>query len=606
MLLILGLILFLSLTSPAASFDSGKIADTLSISGQNFRHGDLEGSLQKIQLSLPATSRLSRLLRSQQKISDLDIKRIYFGNWLRDFNQVFDAGVLRTGVNQDFLRYIIGSMAYVEFGYATNEFDVSSSRLGVYRPEEHIDNPEGYSAGTNATTIDKRLRGPVSAEEIAIDHKTGMKNYIANESGSWSTSADFVRKSITSSISNGRTATKNMDQNALYEAERLLGQALHTLEDFTAHTNYCELVLIDMNYTDVFPHVGSNTKVNAGERKGLYPLVTGSFGSADFIHSFLGAAQDSLDQSISSLHGLESRLNATIGTSKESAEKLKWYLGMLPPSTQLLIQTSMSSLSSSSGISFSSSTKLQDNSDPSTAAKQAVDQFIAFLQGHTVPQVKANSGITTDEARQYLTPIFRFHDTVMRAVDESLDVNNPVVKHFHTTLSQSLNSFTLSMAQPTLTPILECLRVSFLKASMLFAEGDATQWAVWGNATSTTPTHSQLAKDHFDIHLNEPAGRIAMTVVQYITPMIIKAWDDESVDANQVVETILETFHHPALASTKLQLQMRKTMEDWVNGLPNKDEVMKTLTSCSVRNGHNHKDNPGSSEGNSNCRKAAN
>ncbi len=30
----------------------------------------------------------------------------------------------------------------MSFGYGTKEFEVTSDRLGCYRPEEHIDNPK--------------------------------------------------------------------------------------------------------------------------------------------------------------------------------------------------------------------------------------------------------------------------------------------------------------------------------------------------------------------------------------------------------------------------------------------------------------------------------
>lgn len=33
----------------------------------------------------------------------------------------------------------------MSFGYATGEFEVTDERLGVYRPEEHIDNPKDYA-----------------------------------------------------------------------------------------------------------------------------------------------------------------------------------------------------------------------------------------------------------------------------------------------------------------------------------------------------------------------------------------------------------------------------------------------------------------------------
>ena len=71
-------------------------------------------------------------------------------------------------------------------------------------------------------------------------------------------------------------------------AFRLLGTANHCLEDYTAHSNYCELVLIELGERGVFPHVGRQTQVNLpGTRQPVYPIVTGTFGGVDFLHSVM-------------------------------------------------------------------------------------------------------------------------------------------------------------------------------------------------------------------------------------------------------------------------------------------------------------------------------
>jgi hypothetical protein len=50
------------------------------------------------------------------------------------------------------------------------------------RPEDHIDNPKDYADNLDATQYDPRLRRPVDERvELAIDPRTGLKNYIANE-----------------------------------------------------------------------------------------------------------------------------------------------------------------------------------------------------------------------------------------------------------------------------------------------------------------------------------------------------------------------------------------------------------------------------------------
>jgi hypothetical protein len=76
---------------------------------------------------------------------------------------------------------------------------------------------------------------------------------------------------------------------------RCLGQGLHCMEDFGAHTNYCELALRELGYRDVFPHCGSQTEVNIRGHH-IFPLVTGTFGAVDFLHSVLGEANDHFTQ----------------------------------------------------------------------------------------------------------------------------------------------------------------------------------------------------------------------------------------------------------------------------------------------------------------------
>jgi hypothetical protein len=173
-------------------------------------------------------------------------------------------------------------------------------RLGVYRPEEHIDNPLGYADGEDARKFDPRLRGPVERVETEIDSRTGMKNYIANESGRYATSAGYLRYSFARSIHFGRLYTsgssgKGKDED-LCEALRCLGQALHCLEDFSAHSNYCELALRELGYRNVFPHCGRDSEIRIQGKK-IYPLVTGTFGAVDFLHSVIGEANDHFTQS---------------------------------------------------------------------------------------------------------------------------------------------------------------------------------------------------------------------------------------------------------------------------------------------------------------------
>jgi len=132
-------------------------------------------------------------------------------------------------------------LGFLAHGYATKEFQVTEQRLGAYLPVTHIDNPKGYGEGKDPRKVDPRLRGPIDPRELEVDPRSGMKNYIANENGKWDTSSALLRRELKRCIDVGRRARAQGNSDELYEAYRLLGQCLHTLEDYPAHSNWCEM-----------------------------------------------------------------------------------------------------------------------------------------------------------------------------------------------------------------------------------------------------------------------------------------------------------------------------------------------------------------------------
>ena len=205
-----------------------------------------------------------------------------------DYSQALDVGTLK-GIQSGTIRILVWVLSFLAFGYATGEFEVTDDRLNCYRPEEHIDNPKDYADNVDARTYDPRLRPPVQPVELQVDPETGMKNYIANERIGIATSAGYIKYSFTRSIHFGRVYTSgasgtNGREADLCEALRCLGQGLHCVEDFGAHTNYTELALREMGFRNVFPHTGAATEMNV-RSKNIYPLVTGTFGTVDFLHS---------------------------------------------------------------------------------------------------------------------------------------------------------------------------------------------------------------------------------------------------------------------------------------------------------------------------------
>jgi hypothetical protein len=118
-----------ALSSPVSAFGAGNIASLSAVEGKNWRHGDIEDMLKTV------------AFLKGHKWTSMMIKRVYFGNWLRDYSQAVDVGTLK-GVQAGTIRILVWVLAFMSFGYATAEFEVTDERLGTYRPEEHIDNPK--------------------------------------------------------------------------------------------------------------------------------------------------------------------------------------------------------------------------------------------------------------------------------------------------------------------------------------------------------------------------------------------------------------------------------------------------------------------------------
>ncbi|KAJ3180899.1 hypothetical protein HDU87_001543 [Geranomyces variabilis] len=205
-----------------------------------------------------------------------------------------------------------GLLSFKETGFATAEFQVTQKRLGVYRPDEHVDNPKGYPS--DARAYDRQLRGPVEPRELEVDPVRGLRNYMANDSGNWTTSTALMRKTITDSVRAYRAGNET-------DGLRLLGNALRTVEDWPALINCVELALAELGYRHVFPYSGELAAVRysfqpmetgiwstindhlpwwipgikqSGFYRPIYPVTTGTFGGMDALHSLLGMIQDKI------------------------------------------------------------------------------------------------------------------------------------------------------------------------------------------------------------------------------------------------------------------------------------------------------------------------
>ncbi|KAI9713462.1 MAG: hypothetical protein M1820_000844 [Bogoriella megaspora] len=593
------LLVLILLASPAAAFGAGNIASISKIEGHNWRHGDIEDMLKTVACI------------KGHKWSSTMIKRVYFGNWLRDYSQAVDVGTLK-GVQADTIRILVWILAFMSFGYATGEFEVTAERLGTYRPEEHIDNPKDYADNEDARKYDPRLRPPVMQEELAIDPETGMKNYIANERGGWATSSGYIKHSFARSIHFGRVYTSGAHgqrgrEEDLCEALRCLGQGLHCMEDFGAHSNYTELALREMGFHNVFPHVGTATQFNL-RGKTVYPIVTGTFGGVDFLHSVVGEATDHITQS--EVEEMDDALGNAASTSKKSgsspeqeASGLTDLLSKVPGCGDLC-QEAVQLQRASDAQAAQNSRGVQGgfDSDPYSGNRgNEPPQFAAppgsegGPPGPGIPGMSPNFDPQATIAKIY--PILVFRDKVVRAISAVVS-KIPGLEKLIETISERITLFVMSLLAPYIQPIIKAVSKQLKTGSSAVVDSSANhQYEPWTNPQCSDPTHSLLSKDHFSNVLNAPAGQVASTILQYVAPRIIYAWENPGVPVDEVLNDVVRAFHHPAVRDSHLEIHrnMFAAVEHWVQNRSDRGhELNNVLSSESVKAGHNHTVSAGS------------
>ncbi|EPQ30443.1 uncharacterized protein PFL1_01969 [Pseudozyma flocculosa PF-1] len=508
----------------AYAFGAGNIPSFSYLEGKAFRHGDLADTLSEL-------ARKTGGLLGSSKFSGIAIKRIYFGNWLRDYSQAMDVAALEKMPKQTILN-IVMLLGFLAHGYATAEFEVTDERLGTYLPEEHLDNPKGYADGKDARQFDARLRGPVDPRELEIDPRSGMKNYLANESGAWPTGSALIRKTIRRCIDQGRRARQSGRDADLFEAYRLLGQALHTLEDLPAHSNWCELALRKLGYHQVFVHVGDNVTVQAPDGTRVAPLVTGTFGSADFIHSLLGEAQDHLSEaSISDLSkAIDSAKTKSTGSQRSPLQDLLGTLTKIPGA-------------GGDGVS-------RDLEDVSRGPSRDPAQM-------SPKEIYAN-----------MWKILELRDRIAKSIETTIE-KIPGLSALVEKLTNELNIFVFTLIEPYAKPIMQ-QGMSALHIGSATVINKEDQFEVFTNPNASDPTHSMLSKDHFGLILNEVAGNVAQIIVRHTVKLVVKAWDDNGIDADRTADECLAPMFHPYWFSgrSEVQREMLDYMAGWARSHP--------------------------------------
>jgi hypothetical protein len=190
----------------------------------------------------------------------------YAGNWMRDFSQLFvpivyntvkdfkkEAGVSGAplgGKNATtLLTALLKAFAILELGDQVGQNLVTAKNLGAYKPEEHMDNPGGYTLKNDVLvrTGDEFVTGDVApdGERKSQLGGSGITDKLQLEEAKLYqlgpnrlglhifNTTEWVKKSFKDSLSAGSDSERRM----------LFGRGLHGIEDYFAHSNYIEVVL---------------------------------------------------------------------------------------------------------------------------------------------------------------------------------------------------------------------------------------------------------------------------------------------------------------------------------------------------------------------------
>jgi hypothetical protein len=352
---------------------------------------------------------------------------------------------------------------------------------------------------------------------------------------------------------------------------------IHYLLDFSAHSNYTELALKELG-VDVFPHVGKQTEINV-KGKNIFPVVTGTFGMTDFLHSVVGELGDKVTQS--EVEDMESKLNQAtqddqqndhVSVLKELLDKVPWDL-----------------------------LEGDDKPDPSKAdeLKQAAVAKTEETKQNPLDSNVTLGGVNVEEAKQMaqqtlkdMYPILQFHDQVMKGLTKIMS-KVPGLDDLVENMMGALQIFAFSLLAPYIKPIIAQARVELKSSSEgVLKSSMKGQYEVFENESCSDPTHSMLSKDHFSNVLNPVAGQVACATVRFVVPHIVESWSDEGKDVRQVIDDILQVFHHPALRDEQKQGQkaMFETVKNWWESKSDTDKQHFTeiLSRDGVKEGKNH------------------
>jgi hypothetical protein len=225
-----------------------------------------------------------------------------------------------------------------------------------------------------------------------------------------------------------------------------------------------------MGERDIFPYVGRQTQIRIeGAQHPVYPVVTGTFGGVDFLHSVMGEFDDKATQSeIQELAGTM-QSSTTADTSV-----LKSLLNSLP-----------------SGLFGGDDHAAKADELQANAAAAQMSQM------HVSPREPEAFTRQMQQVAKEIYPIIEWHDNLMQQITEAIE-KIPVLPDLIENVENQVNIFVFSLLAPIVVPIINQIKTELNEGSSeIIKSSKEKQLIVFHDDRSSNPTHSMLSKDHF-------------------------------------------------------------------------------------------------------------
>ena len=522
-------------------------------------------------------------------------------------DRLMDLGLLAVQVSLDYWLFVL-------------HYDrITTEELGVYKPEEHLDNPidvmiydelngdKFYCKEDAKPGIDPVLgmkmhirQEKLGFEQIGIPECTGTYKKDGSSKGQIPTGFHYIEGQIDKFYKKYREAAPGKERN---NTLKYLGNALHVLEDFFAHTNFCELSLIKAGIS-VYPWVDLNDEelknfstdgrfkikdtVDHTKKENIEEKIT-SFKSEveissyfssrgtytklpDFIYKgfyFSHLPKDEADEGKTKLYIADKQSDDSYHVKLALAVKRLEMGGVNYASQIPLVSGYFSTLDTVHSllhavekvfepkeITFTGVLLANEGITGKDFEKISLDIsdmiILTVLNDlNQTQQEREKSGIETGINASTILEYYKKYITyrgVAISIIAALKKKNPLLIILGEILNRSLNTLYVSIANVVGKLITECLELSAASIT-------AFQNTELKREIGTNPSHSQLAKDSPEHPLHSLAAEYAKDAVLQVGKILEKLKFDKVLEDNSYVDATAfknkfkELMVHPVKSS---------------------------------------------------------